>query len=178
LIVIYSVFSFWINVDSCTERPVTNTCRIRPGRTIRCPVKCCGRRTKLGQGSATVTDDSTDAVDYSLGLSQRRVGNRRTFSFPATALDLEKNSEILLRVNRCASSTHLSVGRGPSNLSVFVLEFVHYPPLSVKTTLRSFLLIRTFLRHFAVSVPGSSIGVDLMVGHLRAASREPRKSRS
>jgi hypothetical protein len=45
-------------------------------------------------------------------------------------------------------------------LFIFVCEFVHY------VTLRGL---------FAVSVPGTSIGVDLTLGHLKQLSREPRR---
>ena len=83
--------------------------------------------------------------------------------------EFRKNSEIFLRVNRCARLNTYRSGGVHKSLFVFVLEFVHHAPLGVKTPLRSFLLIRTLPRHFAVSVPGSSIGVDLTLGHLKAA---------
>jgi hypothetical protein len=110
-----------------------------------------------------------------LGLSPTSGRRQTNFQFSSHGTRFRKNSEILLRVNRCASST--PIGRAGS-IKIFPFlsfEFVHYAPLSLKTPLRSFLLIRTLPRHCAVSVPGSSIAVDLMVGHLRAASREPRK---
>jgi hypothetical protein len=47
--------------------------------------------------------------------------------------------------------------------------------LGVRTPFRSFLLIRTLSRPLAVSVPGTSIGVDLTLGHLMQLSREPRR---
>jgi hypothetical protein len=54
--------------------------------------------------------DSIDAADYFLGLSQRRIRDRRNFQFPVTALDLERIPEFSAcqpsaRLNTCRSGT-------------------------------------------------------------------------
>ena len=47
--------------------------------------------------------------------------------------------------------------------------------LGVKTPFPCFLLIRTLSRPLAVSVPGTSIGMDFTLGHFKQLLREPRK---
>src|SRR5208283_2517499 len=56
-----------------------------------------------------------------------------------------------------------------------VNSFIMYLP-GVRTPFRSFLLIRTISRPLGrFRPPGTSIGVDLTLGHLKQLSREPRR---
>jgi hypothetical protein len=61
-------------------------------------------------------------------------------------------------------------------LFIFVCEFVHYVPARRKNAIS---IRSAYYEHFrgllAVSVLGTSIGVDLTLGHLKQLSREPRR---
>ncbi len=61
-------------------------------------------------------------------------------------------------------------------LFIFVCEFVHYVPARRKNGISILSAYsNTFAALLAVSVPGTSIGVDLTLGHLKQLSREPRR---
>src|SRR6266436_10212735 len=72
-------------------------------------------------------------------------------------------------------NTYCSAGV-KKGLFIFVCEFVHYVPARRKNAIS---ILSAYYEHFrgllAVSVPGTSIGVDLTLGHLKQLSREPRR---
>jgi hypothetical protein len=64
-------------------------------------------------------------------------------------------------------NTYCSAGV-KKGLFIFVCEFVHYVPARRKNAIS---ILSAYYEHFrgllAVSVPGTSIGVDLTLGHLK-----------
>ena len=72
-------------------------------------------------------------------------------------------------------NTYCSAGV-KKGLFIFVCEFVHYVPARRKNAIFDpFCLYEHFRGLLAVSVPGTSISVDLTLGHLKQLSREPRR---
>jgi hypothetical protein len=81
-----------------------------------------------------------------------------------------------LRVNRCVRlKTYRSAGV-KKGLFIFVCEFVHYvPPRRKERHFDVFWLFEHFPCPLAVPVPGTSIGVDLTLGHFKQLLRKPRR---
>ena len=72
-------------------------------------------------------------------------------------------------------NTYCSVG-AKKGLFIFVCEFVHSVPTRRKNAISILSAYsNTLAAVWPVSVPGTSIGVDLTLGHLKQLSREPRR---
>src|SRR5438132_12456332 len=72
-------------------------------------------------------------------------------------------------------NTYCSAGL-KKGLFIFVCEFVHYVPARRKNAISVLSAYsNTFGGLLAVSIPGTSIGVDLTLSHFKQLSGEPRR---
>jgi hypothetical protein len=126
-----------------------------------------------------VTVHPIDTVGDLFSLSPRRVRVIQAFSFqPRHWIFQEFRNKVLLFlcVTRCLRlSTYCSAGV-KKGLFIFVCEFVHYVSARRKNAISILSAYsNTFAAFWPVSVPGTSIGVDLTLGHMKQLSREPRR---
>src|SRR5258708_39422940 len=72
-------------------------------------------------------------------------------------------------------NTYCSAGV-KKGLFIFVCEFVHYVPARRKNAISILSAYsNTFAAFWPFRFPGTSIGVDLTLGHFKQLSREPRR---
>jgi hypothetical protein len=126
-----------------------------------------------------LTDHSIDAVGDFLGLSPRCVRMIQAFSFQPRHWifqEFRNKVSLFLRVKHCVRlSTYCSAGV-KKGLFIFVCEFVHYVSARRKNAISILSAYsNTFAAFWPVSVPRTSIGVDLTLGHFKQLSREPRR---
>jgi hypothetical protein len=126
-----------------------------------------------------VTVHPIDTVGDLFSLSPRRVRVIQAFSFqPRHWIFQEFRNKVLLFlcITRCLRlNTYCSAGV-KKGLFIFVCEFVHYVSARRKNAISILSAYsNTFAAFWPVSVPGTSIGVDLTLGHMKQLSREPRR---
>src|SRR5271165_2769279 len=128
-----------------------------------------------------LTDHSIDAVGDLLGLYPRCVRAIKAFSFqPRHRIFQEFRNKVSLfrRVSRCVWLNTYCTAGVKKGLFIFVCEFVHYVPARRKNAISILSAYsNTFAAFWPFSVPGTSIGVDLTLGHFKQLSREPRINR-